>query len=126
MGTISIPSVEDLPRTADMVIVGGGVIGVATAFWAGRAGMRVVCLERRDGLGTLTTAASEECFRAQFSEPDNIRMMKASIGFFERFAEETGLDDCDLGLRQQGYLFLSKAEDGLEALGRRVAITGSR
>ncbi|HOG47052.1 MAG TPA: FAD-dependent oxidoreductase [Anaerolineae bacterium] len=126
MGTISIPSVEDLPRTADMVIVGGGVIGVATAFWAGRAGMRVVCLERRDGLGTLTTAASEECFRAQFSEPDNIRMMKASIGFFERFAEETGLDDCDLGLRQQGYLFLSKAEDGLEALGRRVALQRQR
>lgn len=120
MGSFGVPSADELPRTADMVIIGGGVIGVATAFWAGRAGMDVVCLERRDGLGTLTTAASEECFRAQFSEPENIRMMKESIAFFEHFAEWTGLEDCDLGLRQQGYLFLSKAEDGLERLGRRV------
>jgi len=120
MGTIGVPTAEDLPRTADMVIIGGGVIGVATAFWAGRAGLQVVCLERRDGLGTLTTAASEECFRAQFAEPENIRMMKASIEFFERFREMTGLEDADLGIRQQGYLFLSKAEDGLARLRKRV------
>lgn len=120
MGAIGVPTANEFPRSADMVVIGGGVIGVATAFWAGRAGMEVVCLERRDGLGTLTTAASEECFRAQFAEPENIRMMKASIEFFERFAEVTGLEDADLGMRQQGYLFLSKAEDGLARLGARV------
>ncbi len=120
MGTIGVPTAEDFPGTADLAIIGGGIIGVATAFWAGRAGLSVVCLERRDALGSLTTAASEECFRAQFSEPENIRMMKASIEFFERFAEATGLEGYDLGLRQQGYLFLSGAEDGLQALGRRV------
>ncbi|MDI7275501.1 MAG: FAD-binding oxidoreductase [Anaerolineae bacterium] len=122
MGTIGIPSPDDLSRPADVVVVGGGVIGVATAFWAGRAGLSVVCLERRDGLGTLTTALSEECFRAQFVEPANIRMMKASIEFFERFAEMTGLQDCDLGLRQQGYLFVSGEEDGPESLRRRVEL----
>ncbi len=79
MGTIGVPTAEDFPGTADLAIIGGGIIGVATAFWAGRAGLSVVCLERRDALGSLTTAASEECFRAQFSEPENIRMMKASI-----------------------------------------------
>jgi len=120
MGTIGVPSTEDWPRTADLVIVGGGIIGVATAFWAGRAGLDTVCLERRDGLGTLTTAVSEECFRAQFIEPENIRMMKASIHFFERFAEITGLEGHDLALHQQGYLFLTGAADGLEKLRRRV------
>ncbi|MCL6432139.1 MAG: FAD-binding oxidoreductase [Anaerolineae bacterium] len=122
MGTIGVPSAADLSQPADVVIVGGGVIGVATAFWAGRAGLRVVCLERRDGLGTLTTALSEECFRAQFTEPANIRMMKASIEFFERFAEMTGLEDCDLGLKQQGYLFVSGAEDGPRVLRERVEL----
>lgn len=120
MGAIGVPINEDFPRSSDMVIVGGGIIGVATAFWASRAGLSVVCLERRDGLGTLTTAASEECFRAQFCEPENIRMMKASIEFFERFAEETGLADYDLGMHQQGYLFLTDEENGLEALRQRV------
>lgn len=120
MGTIGVPSAEDWPRTADVVIVGGGIIGVATAFWASKAGLDVICLERRDGLGTLTTAASQECFRAQFTEPENIRMMKASIEFFERFAERTGLEGHDLDLRQQGYLFLSGADDGPQVLRERV------
>ncbi len=120
VGRIVIPSAADLPRTADVVVIGGGIIGLATAFWAGRAGLSVVCLERRDGLGTLTTAASEECFRAQFTEPENIRMMSASIAFFERFAEVTGLKGYDLGLRHQGYLFASGREDGPEKLAARV------
>ncbi len=120
MGAIGVPSAEEFPRTADVVIVGGGIIGVATAFWASRAGLRVACLERRQGLGTLTTAASEECFRAQFVEPENIRMMKASIEFFERFAEMTGLSGCDIGLRQRGYLFLSGDEEGPAWLRARV------
>lgn len=122
MGTIGVPSGDELLQPADVVIIGGGVIGVATAFWAGRAGLKVVCLERRDGLGTLTTALSEECFRAQFTEPANIRMMKASIEFFERFAEMTGLEDCDLGLKQQGYLFVSGSEDGPRVLRERVEL----
>ncbi len=120
MGTIGVPTGADLPRSADMVIIGGGIIGVATAFWAARAGLSAVCLERRDGLGTLTTAVSEECFRAQFVEPENIRMMLASIAFFEHFAEVTGLADHDLALHQQGYLFVSREDDGPEAMRRRV------
>ena len=122
MGAIEVPSAEEFPPTADVIIIGGGIIGVGTAFWAGRAGLRTVCLERRDGLGSLTTAASEECFRAQFAEPENIRMMKASIEFFERFAEFTGLEGYDIGLRQQGYLFITAADGGLEMLGQRVDV----
>lgn len=69
MGRITVPREGDLPPTADVVIVGGGVIGCATAFYATEAGFDTVVLERREGLGALTTAASAECFRAQFSEP---------------------------------------------------------
>ena len=79
MGRIVVPHAGDLPRCADVVVVGGGVIGCATAFYATEAGFDTVVLERRDGLGTLTTAASEECFRAQFDEPENINMMLETI-----------------------------------------------
>ena len=56
-------------QSADAVIIGGGIIGVATAFWLSRAGMKTILVEMRDGLSTLTTTASIESFRAQFTEP---------------------------------------------------------
>jgi sarcosine oxidase subunit beta len=118
MARITVPHGDELPCSADIVIVGGGVIGCATAFYATRAGFSVVVLERRDGLGTLTTAASEECFRAQFDEPENVRMMLESIAVFEHFADVVKIADCDIHLHQQGYLFLTSGDP--EVLRKRV------
>ncbi|MBC7224390.1 MAG: FAD-binding oxidoreductase [Anaerolineae bacterium] len=120
MGRIFIPTEDEFPRTAEVVIIGGGILGAATAFYAGREGLDPVVLEMRDGLATLTTAASEECFRAQFSEPENVAMMLASIHVFEHFAEVVGLPGYDIGLHQQGYLFLSDDPDAPEVLRERV------
>ena len=55
--------------TAVPAIIGGGIIGVATSFWLSRAGLKTILVEMRDGLSTLTTTASIESFRAQFTEP---------------------------------------------------------
>lgn len=118
MARITVPHGDELPRSADIVIVGGGIIGCATAFYATEAGFSVVVLERREGLGTLTTAASEECFRAQFDEPENVRMMLESIAVFEHFADVVKVPDCDIHLHQQGYLFLTNGDS--EVLRRRV------
>ena len=68
MGRIYVPKQEDF-GTADVVVIGGGIVGTATAFWLSKAGLDVVLVEMRDGLSTLTTPASVECFRAQFTEP---------------------------------------------------------
>lgn len=110
MGRIVVPVADDLPHQADLVIIGGGIIGCAGAFYASKAGLSTVVLERREALGSLTTAASEECFRAQFDEPENVQMMLESIDVFERFAELTGLDGWDIHLRQQGYLFMTSGD----------------
>lgn len=110
MAKIAVPVADDLPHQADLVIIGGGIIGCAGAFYASRAGLSTVVLERREALGSLTTAASEECFRAQFDEPENVQMMLESIDVFEHFAEVTGLDGWDIHLRQQGYLFMTSGD----------------
>jgi len=108
MRKIFVPETED--RTADAVVIGGGIVGTATAFWLSKAGLDTILVEARDGLSTLTTAASAECFRAQFTEPALAPLAKQSIEFFEHFVENVGLPRWDIGLHQQGYLFVTDDE----------------
>src|SRR6266699_3770515 len=96
----------DPPPTADLVIIGGGVIGAATAFFAARAGLRTVVLEKRPALCSLTTPAATGAFRAQFDNPEEIALVQEGITLFTQFEEVTGLVGYDLLLRQQGYLWL--------------------
>src|SRR5919199_4471766 len=108
--------------TADLVIIGGGVVGAASAFFAARAGLKTVVLEKRNALGAQTTAASLSAFRAQFADAHNIATMLESISFFENIRERTGIEDADIGLVQQGYLFLTTAEEGYRRLRERVEL----
>jgi sarcosine oxidase subunit beta len=116
MGRIFIPTQETFPRTADAVVVGGGIVGVATAFWLSRAGLDTVLVEMRDGLSTLTTPNSIECFRAQFTEPPMAALARASIEIFENFAEVVGIPGYDISLHHQGYLFVTDEPDMLDGL----------
>jgi sarcosine oxidase subunit beta len=109
------------PATADVVVIGGGVIGCATAFFAARAGLRVVVLERRAALGTLTTPASTGAFRLQFDNPEETATVREGVELFDGFAERTGLDGWDLGLRHGGYLFCSLTDATLDRSRRLVA-----
>jgi sarcosine oxidase subunit beta len=109
-----------IPDSADAVVVGGGISGAAAAFFLARAGLRLVIVERLPALAALTTAQSMEAMRAQFVEPENVAMMRESIAFYEAFAERTGLPGYDIGLHQQGYLFLTTEPDGPQAFRQRV------
>jgi sarcosine oxidase subunit beta len=106
MGKIFTPAESDF-GTTDAVVIGGGIVGTATAFWLSRAGLDVVLVEMRDGLSTLTTPASAECFRAQFTEPAMVALAKPSIEMFENFAEVVGIPGYNISIKQQGYLFLT-------------------
>jgi sarcosine oxidase, subunit beta len=97
-------------QSADAVIIGGGIIGVATAFWLSRAGMKTILVEMRDGLSTLTTTASIESFRAQFTEPAMAALAMESIQVWENFAQVTGLEGYEIDLHHGGYLFLTTNE----------------
>jgi sarcosine oxidase subunit beta len=102
----------ELPRTADLVIVGGGIVGAATAFYAARAGLRAVILERRPTLASLTTAAAAGGFRLQLDDEEEYRLIRESVELFLHFPEATGQDEFDAAVRPQGYLWLTTTEQG--------------
>ena len=100
----------DLPQTADLVVIGGGIVGAATAFFARRAGLRTVVVEKRPMLGTLTTPAASGAFRLQFDNPEEIALVREGVALFANFAEAAELPGYDLDIHQQGYLFLALTE----------------
>src|SRR5918996_151458 len=108
------------PATADVVVIGGGVIGCATAFFAARAGLSVVVLERHAALATLTTPVSTGAFRLQFDNPEELELVREGVELFGSFAARTGLDGWDLGLRHGGYLFCSLTDATVERSRRLV------
>ena len=95
-------------RTADVVIVGGGVVGASAAFHLAEAGAgRVLLLERADRLAAGSTGACAGGFRQQFSSEVNIRLSQASVPMITGFTETHGLP---LDVVQDGYLFLVRTE----------------
>lgn len=119
---IFVPDAASLPKTADVVVVGGGIVGVATAFWLSRAGLDTVLVEMRAGLSTLTTPLSIESFRAQMTERAMADLVLPSIRMYENFAEAVGLPGHDIALKHQGYLFVSDDAAMAEKLKQAVAV----
>src|SRR4051812_2054103 len=111
-----------LPPTADLVIVGAGVVGCATAFRAARAGLRTVVLDARPRPATLTTPASTGAFRLQFDNAEEIALVREGVELFEAFGERTGLPGYDIGLLRNGYLFAALSESSLRRQERMVEV----
>src|SRR5215216_3373945 len=107
---LAVRYAEEPPTSADLVVVGGGIVGAATAFFAARAGLRVVLLEKRPALCTLTTPVSTSAFRLQFDNAEETALVRESVELFDGFAERTGLHGFDIGVRHQGYLFCASTD----------------
>jgi sarcosine oxidase subunit beta len=100
--------------TADVVIVGGGIVGSSIAWNLTHAGCRnVLVIERETSQGKGSTGKSMGGVRAQFSTPVNIQMSLYSIPFYARFEEVVGYP---ADYRPQGYLFLATKDSHLAYL----------
>lgn len=98
---------DEPPASAELVIIGGGVVGAATAFHAARAGFRPLLVEARPALCTLTTPVAAGAFRLQFDNLEELTLVRESAELFLNFEEATGQDRYHLGIRLQGYLWLT-------------------
>jgi len=97
---------EGLPGSAGAVVIGGGIVGVATAYELAKAGIRdVLLLEREAGLGLGSTGKCAGGFRHQFSSEVNVRLSLASARLIREFTATHGLP---LDVHVDGYLFLCK------------------
>lgn len=88
---------------ADVVIVGGGIVGASIAYHLAARGLRDVVVVEREQIGSGSTTRNAGGVRLQFSTEINVRLSLRSLPRIERFAEEMGIDP---HLRQVGYLFL--------------------
>jgi len=103
-----------MKRTAEVVIVGGGIVGASVAYHLATAGCRdILIVEREAHLGKGSTGKSMGGVRAQFATEVNIRMSLYSIPFFQAFEEVVGYPS---GYKPQGYLFMATSERHLEHL----------
>ena len=114
-----IVTVAELPARASVVVVGGGVVGLSTAYHLARSGVPDVLLLERDELGSGSTCRAAGGVRAQFSDAVNIELGLRSLRTFETFEREFGQD---IDLRQVGYLFLLDQPHQVEAFEKNVAI----
>ena len=95
-----------LPTTAQVVVIGGGIVGTSTLHHLTAAGCTDVLLIERESIGAGATSKAAGGFRTQFSDALNIRIALESIKRLSRFEEEF---DVDIDFKQWGYLFLLDA-----------------
>lgn len=113
---------ESAPTHASVVVIGGGVIGLSTAYHLARSGMRDVVLVETNQLGSGSTSKAAGGVRAMFSDEVNILLGKHSLDIFERFG---ALFDQEIDLHQVGYLFLLERDDDVADFERTVALQQS-
>jgi len=95
-------------QTAGAIVVGGGAMGVSTAYHLAAAGVEdVVLLEREAAFGLGSTGRCAGGFRHQFSSEVNVRLSLESIRMIRSFSEDHGLP---LDVHVDGYLFLVRDE----------------
>ena len=94
--------------TANVAIIGGGIMGASTAYHLAKRGCSDVVILEKDLLAQASTGLSAGGIRQQFSHPANIRLSQEAVRVFERFQDEFGVD---IEFRQVGYLFLAQSDE---------------
>ncbi|HEY4304864.1 MAG TPA: FAD-binding oxidoreductase [Gemmatimonadaceae bacterium] len=109
-----------MKSTAEVVVIGGGIMGASTAYHLAKRGCTdVVVLESAEMFGLGSTGLNAGGVRYQFATEVNVELSKLAFGMMERFADEM---DQEISLRRFGYLFMLDTEKDLEQFRKNVAL----
>lgn len=110
----------------DVVIAGGAVTGSSAAWWLKMAdpALRILVAEPDPSYARAATALSVASVRGQFSNPVNVQISRFGVDFIRHFADRVGPEGGvpSLGLRENGYLFLSGTESGAALMAELAAM----
>lgn len=113
----------DIPTTADIVIIGGGVMGASAAYHLAKRGAKsIVLLEKEEVFGAGATGRCAGGVRYQFSTEINIKLSLESLPMIERFREEVGQE---VNYRQCGYLLVATNEKDAATFKMNVELQNS-
>jgi len=107
---------KELPGRSEIVIIGGGIVGVTIAHELAKRGEEVTVIEKRF-IGSGSTFRCGTGIRQQFNDEANVQVMKRSVELWKRYSEEYGFS-----FEQTGYLFLLYDEEEIEEFRRNIAI----
>jgi glycine/D-amino acid oxidase-like deaminating enzyme len=114
-----------MTQTADVVICGAGITGVATAHYLSKAGIsNILLLDERPPL-SFTSDKSTECYRNWWPDPAMLALINHSIDMMEELASESGNS---FHMNRRGYLYVTADKNkvaGLEAASRQISKLGA-
>src|SRR5512142_576184 len=114
-----------MSQTADIVICGAGITGVAAAYFLTKAGFNnILLLDERPPL-SLTSDRSTECYRNWWPDPEMLALMNRSIDLMEALANESGNV---FRMNRRGYLYVTAQADkvaDLKSASRATASLGA-
>lgn len=114
-------------RSADIVIIGGGIIGASIAYQLAQQGASNIVLLERDTLASGSSGRATGGIRQQFADALDIRFSQASVRFYEQFTTEQPTVPAAQRPRfyQHGYLFLVTNQESWQAMQQHVALQQS-
>ncbi|UCH96017.1 MAG: FAD-binding oxidoreductase [Candidatus Aminicenantes bacterium] len=107
-----------MSKTYDVVVVGGGIIGMAVASYLSQAAIKLALVERKY-IGSGSTSRCIGGIRQQFSTPAAIRLMQENLELFSQMEEEFNQS---VEFHQGGYLFLAHTREMVEVFKKNIAI----
>ncbi len=107
-----------MKKTYDIAVIGGGIIGMATAYYLSLKNKNIIVIEK-DTIGSGSTSRCIGGIRQQFSTPSSIKIMKENIKLFSEMEEAFGFS---VEFEQGGYLLLAHNQELLEIFRNNVKI----
>ena len=113
---------DSIPSKASVVIIGGGIMGLALAYNLAKKGQRDVLVLEKGYLCAGASGRNGGGVRMQWSTRTNIELARRSIDLCKVFARDLGVN---IWLRQGGYLFLVRTAEGAKRLEQNVRLQNS-